>query len=144
VEGVMAALEAGRSMPAATKIHLRALVTKCVAASAEAAGVSSAETDQPREPVWRLRLNRLKTYVLGRLTAASASEKVKATSTAGEKLASLGLAEFVDKVRDMVDEMTRVGAVDRDTHGPWWEAVADRVEKEEGQTASTPGIVRTP
>lgn len=136
VAGVMAALEAGRSMPAATKVHLRALVTKCVAAGAEAAAASPADADQPREPVLRLLLNRLRTYVLGRLTAASAREKVKATSTAGEKLASLGLAEFVDKVRDMVDEMTRVGAVDRDTHGTWWEAVADKVEKQEDGQAS--------
>ncbi|KAH8901921.1 hypothetical protein BR93DRAFT_948267 [Coniochaeta sp. PMI_546] len=143
VEGVMAALEAGRSMPAATKTHLRALVTKCVAASAEAAA-STADGDQPREPVLRLLLSRLRTYVLGRLTAASASEKVKATSTAGEKLAGLGLAEFVDRVRDMVDEMTRVGAVDRDTHGAWWEAVADKVEKEEGQVAGASRSTRTP
>ncbi|KAB5582276.1 T-complex protein 11-domain-containing protein [Coniochaeta sp. 2T2.1] len=146
VEGVMAALEAGRSMPVATKVHLRALVTKCVGASAEAAAASPADADQPREPVLRLLLNRLRTYVLGRLTAASASEKAKATSTAGEKLASLGLAEFVDMVRDMVDEMTRVGAVDRDTHGPWWEAVAEKVEKEEsGQAIAGPSSVpRTP
>jgi hypothetical protein len=143
VEGVIAALEAGRSMPAATKTHLRALVTKFVAASAEAAA-STADAEQPREPVLRLLANRLRTYVLGRLTAASASEKVKATSTAGEKLASLGLAEFVDKVRDMVDEMTRVGAVDRDTHGAWWEAVADKVEKEEGQAAGASASARTP
>ncbi|OIW23019.1 hypothetical protein CONLIGDRAFT_637943 [Coniochaeta ligniaria NRRL 30616] len=143
VEGVMAALEAGRSMPAATKTHLRALVTKCVAASAEAAA-STAGADQPREPVLRLLLSRLRTYVMGRLTAASASEKVKATSTAGEKLAGLGLAEFVDKVRDMVDEMTRVGAVDRDTHGAWWEAVAEKVEKEEGLAAGASGSSTTP
>lgn len=138
VAGVMAALEAGRSMPAATKVHLRALVTKCVAAGIEAAAADDAD-QQPREPVVRLLLNRLRTYVLGRLTAASASEKVKATSTAGEKLASLGLAEFVDMVRDMVDEMTRVGAVDRDTHGTWWEAVADKVEKLEEESRAAAG-----
>jgi hypothetical protein len=129
VEGVMAALEAGRSMPAATKTHLRALVTKCVAASAEISASSAAEADQPREPVLRLLLNRLRGHILTRLSAASASEKVKATSTASERLAGLGLAEFVEKVRDMVDEMAKVGAVDRDTHGAWWEAVADRVEQ---------------
>jgi hypothetical protein len=92
--------------------------------------------------VLRLLLTRLRTYVLGRLTAASASEKVKATSTAGEKLAGLGLAEFVDKVRDMVEEMTRVGAVDRDTHGVWWEAVADKVENEDGQAGGASAAVR--
>jgi hypothetical protein len=132
VEGVIAALEAGRSMPAATKTHLRALVTKVVAASAEAAASPAngeGDPDQlPREPVLRLLLSRLRGHVLARLTAASASEKVKATSTAGEKLAGLGLAEFVERIRDMVDEIAKVGAVDRDAHGMWWESVAEKVE----------------
>jgi hypothetical protein len=134
VEGVMAALEAGRSMPAATKTHLRALVTKCVAAGVETAAAPSSDSDQPREPVLRLLLNRLRGHILARLAAASASEKVKVTSTAGEKLASLGLAEFVEKVRDMVDEMAKVSTVDRDTHSVWWETVAERVEKGDAQT----------
>ncbi|KAK3937484.1 peptidase family M1-domain-containing protein [Diplogelasinospora grovesii] len=107
VDGIMAALEAGRSMPAATKRHLRALVTKLVSASAQLANAQHGEylNKEPEEPVLRLLLSRLRGYILARLSAASASEKVKATSTAGEKLAGLGLAEFVDKVRDMVDMM---------------------------------------
>jgi hypothetical protein len=136
VEGVMAALETGRSMPAATKAHLRSLVTKCVAAGAETATAPSDSTDQPREPVLRLLLNRLRSHILARLTAGSASEKAKVTSTAGEKLASLGLPEFVEKVRDMVDELTKIGTVDRDTHGPWWEVVAEKVDKNEGQPSA--------
>lgn len=136
VEGVMAALETGRSMPAATKAHLRALVTKCVAAGAETATAPSDSTDQPREPVLRLLLNRLRSHILARLTAGSASEKAKVTSTAGEKLASLGLPEFVEKVRDMVDELTKIGTVDRDTHGPWWQVVAEKVDKNEGQPSA--------
>ncbi|KAM7189080.1 T-complex protein 11 domain containing protein [Naviculisporaceae sp. PSN 640] len=131
VDGIMAALEAGRSMPVATKAHLRALVTKFVTAGAEL--VVGGEGSEPREPVLRLLLNRLKGYILARIGSASATEKVKATSTAGEKLAGLGLAEFVDKVRDMVDMITRVSTVDRDAHGPWWDEVAERVEK--GQTS---------
>ncbi|RKU41364.1 hypothetical protein DL546_002775 [Coniochaeta pulveracea] len=133
VDGVMAALETGRSMPAATKTHLRGLVTRCVAAAVETAAASDDGTDQPREPVLRLLLNRLRGHILGRLTAASASEKAKVTSTAGERLASLGLPEFVEKVRDMVDELIKVGTVDRDTHGPWWEVVAAKVDEDERQ-----------
>ncbi|KAJ4288836.1 hypothetical protein N0V88_007165 [Collariella sp. IMI 366227] len=113
-DGVMAALEAGRSMPAATKVHLRGLVNKFLAASAEAA--SASDGGEVREPVLRLLLGRLRAHVLARLGAASASEKVRATSTAGEKLASLGLAEFVDKVREMVDMMGRVSGW---TGGAW-------------------------
>ncbi|AEO68516.1 60eff8dd-8652-4fd8-9e2b-4f0e6e02c560 [Thermothielavioides terrestris] len=129
-EGIIAALEAGRSMPAATKQHLRGMVHKFLAASAEVAAPSQRGRDI-QEPVLRLLLNRLRGHLLARLTAASASEKVKATSTAGEKLASLGLAEFVDKVRDMLDMMGRVSAVDRDAHGTWWDQVAEAAEAED-------------
>lgn len=128
-DGVMAALEAGRSMPAATKVHLRNLVNKFLTASAEAATQRESEL---REPVLKLLLGRLRGHILARLTAASASEKVKATSTAGEKLASLGLAEFVDKVRDMLDMLGKVSAVDRNAHAPWWDKVADEVERGDG------------
>ncbi|KAK0624251.1 T-complex protein 11-domain-containing protein [Immersiella caudata] len=134
VDGIMAALEAGRSMPAATKVHLRALVTKFVGASAESAKQRESE---PREPVLRLLLNRLRNYILARLAAASASEKAKAMSTAGEKLASLGLAECVDKVRDMVDMMSKVSSVDRDAHSDWWDKVAEVVEKEGSSSSAS-------
>jgi hypothetical protein len=127
VDGIMAALESGRSMPAATKAHLRSFVTRIIAASVDAA--SSAD-DAVAEPVLRLLTTRLRGYILSRLSAASASEKVRATSTAGEKLAGLGLAEFVDRVRDLVDELGRIGAVDREAHGVWWEQVARKVEGE--------------
>ncbi|KAH8677610.1 T-complex protein 11-domain-containing protein [Xylariales sp. PMI_506] len=130
VEGIMAALEAGRSMPAATKMHLRALVTKFLAASAEAKRTNS----EPQEPVLRLLLTRIRAHILARLQAGSASEKVKATSMAGEKLAGLGLPEFVEKVREIVDEIGRAGAVDREAHGVWWESIAEKVDKE-AQTA---------
>lgn len=126
IEGIMAALEAGRSMPQATKGHLRALVTKLLSASAEAKRGNS----EPREPVLRLLLTRVKGHVLSRLQAGSASEKVKATSAAGEKLAALGLPEFVERVREMVEEIARAGAVDREAHGLWWETIADQADKE--------------
>jgi hypothetical protein len=139
VDHVMAVLEAGRSIPAATKTHLRALVSKLVIAAGSEASRSARRDggagEEPSDPVLRLLLNRLRGYVLGRLAAASASEKVRATSTAGERLAGLGLAEFVERVRDMVDEIAKVGAVDRDAHGGWWETVAVKVAKAEEAAA---------
>lgn len=126
VDGIMAALESGRSMPAATKTHLRALATKVLSASADA----KRDNTDPREPVLRLLLTRVRGHILARLQAGSASEKVKATSTAGEKLAGLGLPEFVERVREMVDELTRVAVVDRDAHGAWWESVAEKADKQ--------------
>ena len=127
VEGTMAALEAGRSMPAATKTHLRALVTKVLTASRD---MSNGGTE-PREPVLRLLLTRLRGNILTRLAPGSATEKVKAANMAGEKLASLGLSEFVDKVRQISDLLDKIGSVDRAAHSPWWDAIATKVEQED-------------
>jgi hypothetical protein len=126
IDGIMAALEGGRSMPVATKTHLRALVTKFLATSTEA----RRNNMDPKEPVVRLLLNRIRSHILARLQAGSASEKVKATSAAGEKLAGLGLPEFVEKVREIVDELAKVGALDRESHGVWWESIAEEADKE--------------
>lgn len=139
VDGVMAALEAGRCMPEATKAKLRALVSKITTASRDAvsndnknsSSSSRSMRPEPTEPVLRLLLNRLRGHMFARLASASASEKVRTASTAAEKLAGLGLAEFVDRVREMVDEIGRVGIVDREAHSVWWEAVASEVEKED-------------
>ncbi|KAL3606838.1 hypothetical protein FPOAC2_01808 [Fusarium poae] len=127
VDGVMAALESGRSMPTATKGHLRALVTKVLNASQDMAQ----HGNEPREPVLRLLLTRLRGNILARLAAGSASEKVKAANNAGEKLASLGLSEFVDRVREISNLLEKIGNVDRAAHGPWWDAVATKVEQDE-------------
>ncbi|KAM0278727.1 hypothetical protein ACHAQH_005021 [Verticillium albo-atrum] len=133
VHGVMVALEAGRTMPAATKTHLRALVSKVLQASQE----SILNGAEPQEPVLRLLLTRLRGHMFARLGAGSASEKVKAASTAGERLAGLGLAEFATQVREIVDELGRVGAVDRAAHTQWWEAVSEKVQQEEAATSTT-------
>ncbi|KAL2125683.1 hypothetical protein VTJ04DRAFT_2048 [Mycothermus thermophilus] len=136
---ILAALETGRSMPMATRQHIRAMVTKFLNASAEAAAPAASPSSsdgngsnsgEVREPVLRLLLGRLRAHILGRLAAGSATEKARASSTAGERLAGLGLVEFVDRVREMVEMMGRVSAVDRDAHGPWWDRVAEEVEKE--------------
>lgn len=127
INGTMAALEAGRSMPAATKTHLRALVSKVLNASLD----MSKHSTEPREPVLRLLLTRLRGNILARLAPGSANEKVKATNNASEKLATLGLSEFVDKVRQISDLLDKVGSVDRAAHSQWWDAVATNVQQEE-------------
>ncbi|KAK2071317.1 hypothetical protein P8C59_005752 [Phyllachora maydis] len=136
-DGILAALESGRSMPAATKAHLHALVARFVGAAV------AADRDEGgaelREPVLRLLLTRLRGHVLGRLTAASASEKVKAASLAGERLAGLGLGEFVERVGHLVEVLGRVGKVDRDAHGAWWDQLAEVVEREEEEGGAAGG-----
>lgn len=132
LEGTMAALEAGRSMPAATKGHLRALVLKVLTASRD----MSHNGLEPREPVLKLLLSRLRGNILGRLVPGSASEKVKAASTGGEKLVSLGLAEFADKVQYISSLLDKVGIVDRAAHSSWWDAVATKVEQEDAAASA--------
>ncbi|PHH75460.1 hypothetical protein CDD80_2362 [Ophiocordyceps camponoti-rufipedis] len=127
LDGTMAALEAGRCMPAATRSHLRALVAKVLSAGHDMARTKS----EPREPVLRLLLTRLRGNLLARLLPGSASDKVKTANAMGERLASLGLSEFVERVRGMADLLDKVGGVDRAAHGAWWDVVAARVVEEE-------------
>ncbi|EKD14440.1 uncharacterized protein L3040_005728 [Drepanopeziza brunnea f. sp. 'multigermtubi'] len=124
--GIQAALESSRSMPAATKNHIRDLVLRIVTTSA---AISSGTTEL-RDPVTRLLMTRLRGHILSRLAAHTEKERVKSASTASEKLASLGLPEFVHKVGAIVEEMGRVGALDRQSHGVWYEGIAQQVEEE--------------
>ncbi|KAK7747889.1 hypothetical protein SLS53_001141 [Cytospora paraplurivora] len=148
VAGIMAALEAGRSMPATLKAHLRGLVDKLVGVHREMATTQQPDPSEgwdpnahdPSQPILRLLLKRLRDHVLGRMVAGSSSEKAKVTNTAGERLASSGLAEFADRVRDMIDEMTKVGSVDREAHGPWWDTVADKVEAQSAAAAAAEAV----
>ncbi|CAM1510516.1 Fc.00g008510.m01.CDS01 [Cosmosporella sp. VM-42] len=132
IDGTMAALESGRSMPTATKAHLRVMVTRVLTASHE----MSTQATEPSEQVLRLLLKNLRGNILSRLAPGSASEKVKAANTAGGKLASFGLSEFADKVRQISDLLDKVGAVDKAAHSPWWDAVATKVEQEDMGTTS--------
>lgn len=134
LEGTMAALEAGRSMPPAIKTHLRALVLKVLTASRD----MSHNGVEPREPVLKLLLTRLRGNILARLAPGSASDKTKAAGTAGEKLISLGLSEFVDKVRYISTLLDKVGTVDRAAHSSWWDAIATKVERED--TTASPSL----
>ena len=127
VQGIQAALESSRSMPVATKNHIKELVLRIVTASTSVS--TSAETELG-DPVMRLLLTRLRGHLLTRLAANTEKEKVKSASTASESLATLGLPEFVQKVGGIVDEVGKVGRLDRDAHGLWYEAIAGKVEEE--------------
>ncbi|CAK7212852.1 hypothetical protein SCUCBS95973_001601 [Sporothrix curviconia] len=142
IDGVIAALESGRSMPPATKAQLRTFVERTMAASAVAATArNSPEAGSgdaiPQEPVLRLLLHRLRGYLVARLAAGSSAERTRQTNAAGDRLTGLGLAEFVDRVREMMDEVTRVSEIDRETHGVFWEAVAAHVESEAAASLAT-------
>jgi hypothetical protein len=139
-QGIQAALESSRSMPVATKNHIKDLVARIVASSTSISDPSTAETGELRDPVMRLLLTRLRGHLLSRLAANTEKEKVKSASTASESLATLGLPEFVQKVGGIVEEVAKVGTLDRDAHGLWYEAVAGKIEEKSMANAGPENI----
>lgn len=75
------------------------------------------------DPVARLILSRLRAHVLTRLSASSASERVRATTTASQSLAAAGMPEFVSEVGKLVDELGKVREVDWLCHGVFYERI---------------------
>jgi len=130
-EGIQAALESCRSMPMATKAHLKEFVRKAAENTYEVGLTAATVTN----PVMRLLLTRVRAHILGRISAITTSEKVRATSTASENLATLGLPEFVAPIGKIVDEIARVGMVDRDTHALWYEDVEKKAGGEQNGLA---------
>lgn len=72
------------------------------------------------DPVARLLLSRLRTHVLGRLSASSANERIRATTTASQSLAGAGMPEFVGEVGKLVEELEKVREVDWECHGVFY------------------------
>ncbi|KAL4914184.1 T-complex protein 11-domain-containing protein [Aspergillus aurantiobrunneus] len=85
------------------------------------------------DPVARLILSRLRTHVLSRLSASSASERVRATSTASQSLAGAGMPEFVNQVGQLTEELGKVREVDWLCHG----MIYERILGESGRLSPT-------
>ncbi|KAF7714704.1 T-complex 11 family protein [Penicillium ucsense] len=64
------------------------------------------------DPVAKLILSRLRSHILARMSASSASERVRTTSSASQSLASAGMPEFVGEVGKLVEELEKVREVD--------------------------------
>ncbi|GES65122.1 IQ calmodulin-binding motif domain protein [Aspergillus terreus] len=77
------------------------------------------------DPVARLILSRLRAHVLSRVSAASASERVRATTTASQSLAGAGMPEFVSEVGQLTEELEKVREVDWLCHGTIYERVLE-------------------
>ncbi|QSZ31940.1 hypothetical protein DSL72_001509 [Monilinia vaccinii-corymbosi] len=120
-QGITAALESSRSMPMATKNHLRDIVKRIVAA---ASGVSFVEGEL-REPVVKLLMSRLRGYLIQRL--AKENPRNDGNGNGNEGIAGLGMPEFVSKIGGVVEMMGKMGKVDKDAHGIWYEVVEKAV-----------------
>lgn len=116
---IQSTLESSHALPATSKAQLASLVARIV---------SHAQSRQLTDPVMRLLFHRLKTHIFTRLTAASAADRVRATHGAHESLAASGLSEFVGRIGDLVEEVRKVGEVDRASHARWYEEIAQRAD----------------
>ncbi|ESZ90870.1 hypothetical protein SBOR_8739 [Sclerotinia borealis F-4128] len=114
-QGITAALESSRSMPMATKNHIRELVKRIVAA----ASAASSSEGELREPVMKLLMARLRGYLIQRL----AKENPRNDGNGNEGIAGLGMPEFVAKIGGIVEVMGKMGRVDKEAHGIWYEVV---------------------
>jgi hypothetical protein len=112
-------IESGKPMPQATKAQLLGTISRLL---------PQATSGKFTDPVVKVLFQRLRTHIFSRLSASSSGERVRAASSAGEGLATSGLAEFIVHVGDIVDLLTRVSDVDRKSHGVWYEQVAAEVE----------------
>ncbi|EEH06012.1 conserved hypothetical protein [Histoplasma capsulatum G186AR] len=86
------------------------------------------------DPVTKLMLSRLRAHVLARLSASSASERVRTTATASQSLAAAGMPEFVNEVGKIVESLGKVREVDWLCHGMVYEEVwGEREEDRESR-----------
>jgi hypothetical protein len=86
-------------------------------------GVNELSAPSFTDPVGKLLLSRLRTHVLSRLNAASASERIRATTTASQSLAAAGMPEFVNDVGKLVDDLSKVREADWTGHSSVYEGI---------------------
>ncbi|CAF9920748.1 MAG: hypothetical protein HETSPECPRED_004351 [Heterodermia speciosa] len=104
-----------QAMPPSSKTALSGTIERVL---------QDARARQATHPVMKVLLQKIKSHVLTRLSVASADERIKATTTASEVLASGGLSEIVSQVGSMIDELRKVADVDREAHGKWYDEIA--------------------
>ncbi|KAL8740530.1 MAG: hypothetical protein Q9190_006780, partial [Brigantiaea leucoxantha] len=123
-QAFIAVVESRYALPPTTKTQLSGTIERILV---------DARDRQVTHPVVSVLLKKFRAHVLNRLSAVSADERDKAASTASQVLSSSGLPEFVAQIGALVDELKRVGDVDRDAHGKWYDDVAAIVSMDESQ-----------
>lgn len=119
-------LETAHNMPEMTKRSVQGTITRFFAQAAQVSAISVGQrcgSVRFSDPVLKVLFQRLKTHVLSRLSAESSAERVRAASSASERLAASGMAEFVSQVASIVDTLERVTRVDWESHGSWYENI---------------------
>ncbi|KAL9126079.1 MAG: hypothetical protein Q9217_004813 [Psora testacea] len=125
-------VESRYALPPTTKQQLTTFVARIL---------GEAREGHSNHPVMKVLLKKIKSHVLTRLSAASAEERIRASTTATEVLGSGGMPEFVGRIGDIVHELGRVADVDREAHGEWYDRIAKRFAGEHAEGARTEGAV---
>ncbi|KAJ5160616.1 uncharacterized protein N7482_007620 [Penicillium canariense] len=113
----VATASASATLQSTVQIHPGASSEASAAESTRSGPSASGFTD----PVAKLILSRLRSHILSRLSASSASERVRATTTASQSLAGAGMPEFVSEVGKLFDELEKVREVDWLCHSSVYE-----------------------
>lgn len=77
------------------------------------------------DPVVKVMLSRLQSFVLARLNAQSPKDKVRLASSASETLTSFGMAEQINEIGVLVQEILNLATVNRECYGKWYEEIVD-------------------
>lgn len=126
-QAFLSIIDTRHAMPATTKNQLSGTINRVLV---DARGM------QATDPVMKVLLQKLQNHVFTHLSASSAEDRIRATTTASEVLAFSGLPEFVGQIRVLVAELARVGEVDRAAHGKWYDAASLIATAQENQNGS--------
>lgn len=114
-QAFLSIIDSRHAMPATTKNQLSGTIERVL---------TDARASQTTHPVMKVLLQKLKAHVFSRLSASSAEERIRASTTASDVLSSSGLPEFVIQIRTLVGELGRVAEVDRAAHGKWYDEIS--------------------
>lgn len=114
-QSFLSIIDSRHAMPASTKAQLNGTIERVLV---------DAKNRQTTDPVSKVLLKKVKAHIFTRLSASSAEERIRATTTSSQVLASGGMSEFVEQVGSLIGELTRVGEVDRASHGKWYDNIS--------------------
>lgn len=114
-QSFLSIIDSRHAMPASTKAQLSSTIERVLI---------DAKNRQITDPVSKVLLKKVKAHIFTRLSASSAEERIRATTTSSQVLASGGMSEFVEQVGSLIGEITRVGEVDRASHGKWYDNIS--------------------
>ncbi|CAK4033893.1 Hypothetical predicted protein [Lecanosticta acicola] len=116
-------LETAHNMPPSTKQSVSSTIERYFSQAAEAMAPHAGPGVKFTDPVLKVLFQRLRGHIMSRLLAESSADRVRAASSASEKLAASGMAEFTAHVAGIVDLLDRIRVVDWESHGVWYQQI---------------------